>query len=62
MSINEQIADVCEALGLKNVRKLTLRFEVNKPAVAEVEMYLFNADEGGELQKVIKQYELVEKT
>lgn len=60
MKINEQ---VCAALGLKNVRKLSLHFEVDKLPVVEAEMFLLNSeDEGGELQRIITQYTLMEKT
>lgn len=61
MSFSNIGKEICEALGLKEVTKLRLTFEVNRPAIAEVEMYLFNEDEGGEIQKILKRYELIEK-
>lgn len=54
-------AQICEALGLKEVTKLTIRFEVGKHAVVEAEMLVFDDDTAEKFLKVIKQYTLVEK-
>jgi hypothetical protein len=55
---NKHAAEICEALGLKEVTKLTLRFEINKPVVAEVEMYVLDDSALEKATTVAKQYSL----
>ncbi len=61
VNINRQFGDACEALGLKNVRKLTLRFEVDQPAIVEAEMFLFDDESAEKLITIVKRFTLTEK-
>lgn len=54
---------ICEALDLdpNSVTKITLQFEASQPATVHVEMLVIDADAGTKIQKVIRQYRLVDK-
>jgi hypothetical protein len=51
--------EICDALGLKNVRFLTLRFSHDHVPMAEVEFFL-EIDGVKQLPPILKKFELVE--
>jgi hypothetical protein len=50
--------EICDALGLKNVRKLDIHFGVNGAATVEAEMYL-EEDGVRKLPAILKKFTLV---
>jgi len=52
--------EICEALGLTEVKRLTLTLEVEKIVTVEAEMYMLD-EAGKKLVTILKRYELVEK-
>lgn len=57
---NKYAAEICDALGLKNVCKLDLHFSVNEVATADV---TFFPDENGvkQVAPILRHYELTER-
>jgi len=52
--------DICDALGLKNVRKLNLKMSVGEIVTIDVEMYP-EIDGVRQLPAILKRFELIEK-
>jgi hypothetical protein len=52
--------EICDALGLKNVKKLDLHFSVDAVATAEVEFYP-DSDDLKKLPAIAKRYVLTEQ-
>jgi hypothetical protein len=53
------VKEICDALGLKNVRSLDLHFRVDEIATAEVTFYP-DADDLDRATPLFKRYELTE--